>query len=127
MIEEWKDVAGYEGHYMVSNNGVLKTLSRIIKWYTGSDYQISERIIKGSNHPRGYMSIHLALNGAHSMRLVHRVVAIAFIPNPENYPCVNHIDGNKKNNNVSNLEWCTHKQNTDHAIRIGLYRSKKTG
>lgn len=68
----------------------------------------------------GYHFVALSKDNGYHNKLVHRLVAEAFIPNPNNYPCVNHKDGNKSNNSVSNLEWCTIKQNLHHAVETGL-------
>lgn len=88
--------------YTIDENGTVVSLQR--------DKTIKQR------EEAGYMRVSL-VNGSH---YVHRLVAQAFIPNPENKPCVNHKDGNKKNNNVYNLEWCTHKENSKHAYDMGL-------
>ena len=81
-----------------------------------------------SNHIdiNGYQKCSLTINGKEYTASVHRLVAQTFIPNPENKPCVNHIDGNKENNSVKNLEWVTHKENTAHAIKMGLFNPKST-
>lgn len=70
----------------------------------------------------GYRKVMLRNTGSYKFFLVHRLVGLAFIPNPENKPCVNHIDGDKKNNAASNLEWCTYSENTRHAVRLGLQK-----
>ena len=114
MTEEiWKDVVGYEGLYQVSNLGRIKNNKGKIKAY----------FLKRE----GYLSTHLYKNGKETPVYAHRVVAEAFIPNPENLPQVNHKDLNKKNNNVDNLEWCSRKENINHAIRNGVnrYEGKK--
>lgn len=110
IIEEiWKDVKGYEGLYSVSNLGRIK--SYLLFQGTGT----RERIRVLSLASAGYPCLCLQKNGKQSTFLVHRLVAQAFIPNPLNLPQVNHIDSNKKNNNVDNLEWVTHQKNIDHA------------
>ena len=81
---------------------------------------------------KGYLVAHLSKDNKAKNILVHRLVAESFIPNPNKYPCVNHIDGNKQNNNINNLEWCTHSENDLHAYKIGLRKasspwSGKTG
>lgn len=109
MEEEWRPVKGYEGLYEVSNMGRVKSLHR------------SQSIImkQHMNH-NGYMFLGLRKDGTRSTKLVHRLVATAFIRNPNNYKIVNHKDGNKNNNIVDNLEWCTSSYNSKHAYRIGL-------
>ena len=111
MQEIWKDVVGYEGLYKISNLGnVLSTRRNYSK---GCKY-----LTPFENG--GYDRVTLVVNSKHKNLLVHRLVAEAFIPNPEQKEAVNHIDGNKKNNTVDNLEWVTKQENTIHAINIGL-------
>ena len=106
MNEIWKDVKGYEGLYQVSNIGRIKSLRR--SWASKGE---SEHIMSPSI-TRGYAYIKLrGLDGKDESIPVHRLVAIAFIPNPNGYKCVNHKDENKINNNVENLEWCSLEYN----------------
>lgn len=111
MQEIWKDIPNYEGMYQVSNLGNVRSLhwnhSNVIK------------NLKPFNNG-GYLRVAFNTKNAHAKFLVHRLVAIAFIPNPENKEEVNHIDGDKTNNCVNNLEWVTRKENIHHAIRHGL-------
>ena len=111
MKEIWKDVAGFEGRYQVSNKGNVKSLR-----FLGHD---KERLMKLSEHHTGYLIVQLGKHPAKN-HLVHVLVAKAFIQAVEGKNYVNHIDGNKHNNCVDNLEWVTHKENTEHAIRTGL-------
>ena len=106
-VEEWRDVVGYEGLYKVSNLGNIKSL-------------IKDRLLKPSEHNRGYLLVVLTKNHKHKHCYVHRIVAEAFIKNIESKTEVNHIDGNKKNNRVENLEWCTGIENMLHACETGL-------
>lgn len=103
MEEVWKDVQGYEGLYMVSNLGNVKSMN-----YANRGY--ARNLVPKTNNS-GRLWVELAKNGARKPLLVHRLVATAFIPNPENFPEINHIDENPKNNEVRNLEWCTHEYN----------------
>ena len=108
--EEWRDVVGYEKYFKISNKGNVFS-------------KRSNKVLKLHTHPNGYYIFSTHLDGRKSKAIcfkVHRLVAKAFIDNPENKPVVNHIDGVKLNNNVNNLEWCTHKDNTKHAILMGL-------
>ena len=101
MKEIWKDIEGYEGLYQISNVGRVKRVE-------------TDRILKPLKHTKGYYRVELYKNGSQSKKLIHRLVAQAFIPNTENKPQVNHIDENKTNNVVSNLEWMTAKENLNH-------------
>lgn len=104
-VEIWKDIKGYEGKYQISNLGRLKNI-KSNRLYISKTY--GNKI---------YVNISLTSNGVTKTFLWHRVVAIAFIPNPQNKPCINHIDNNPANNGVENLEWVTHKENTAHAVK----------
>lgn len=104
MKEVWKDIEGYEGLYQVSNLGRVHSLYKNL-------------ILKGSEDSWGYLQVKLYKNGIKSNKKMHRLVAQAFIPNPENKPEVNHIDEDKTNNKLSNLEWSTAKENSNHGTR----------
>ena len=112
--EVWKDVVGYEGIYQVSNKGnvysVVRKDSRGIK--------IGGQTLKPRHQKNGYINVVLHKNGVRKTKSIHRIIAEAFIPNPNNFPQVNHIDEVKVNNNVENLEWCTSKYNNNHGTRI---------
>lgn len=115
-MEIWKDIKGYEGSYMVSNYGRVKSLEKNIKSHNCSRIQYRpERILKQYKSKWGYMRVYLTQNSIKKMFAVHRLVAMAFIDNPDNKPCVNHIDNNRNNNVVDNLEWCTYKENSQWA------------
>ena len=117
--EIWKDVIGYEGYYQVSNLGRVKGLSRPIignkRGYT-SEHFLKESIT------RGYKSVTFSVNKQHKTMKIHRLVAICFLDNPNNYPQINHKDGNKLNNCVSNLEWCDASFNNKHKYEVLGYK-----
>lgn len=120
--EIWKDIQGYEGIYQVSNLGRVKRLAHEDVYYRKDTNKqchrpVGEKILKLLHAHDGYLDICLMRNGADSYYAVHRLVAAAFIPNPENKPQVNHIDGNRSNNVVHNLEWCTCQENVQDQIR----------
>lgn len=116
MEEIWKDIPGYEGLYQISNKQMVKSLSR--KEFGGRNRIRGERILKPRTDRGGYLHVALSKNGETKNLSIHRLVAIAFIPNPDNKLCVNHIDGVKKNNSIDNLEWCTHSENTKHMFDV---------
>ena len=113
--EIWKDVLGFEGRYMVSNLGNVKSI--VTNHGKPQDKEIVKRIRSDTCN---YYYVQLSRNGKSTHKAVHRLVAECFIDNPENKPIVNHIDGNKHNNAADNLEWCTYSENLEHAFSIGL-------
>lgn len=108
--EIWKDIEEYEGLYQVSSLGIVKNSKG--------------RILKQGKSNKGYLKVNLCKEGKKKTFNIHRLVAQTFIPNPHNYPCVNHKDENPANNNVKNLEWCTVKYNNTYGTAIER-RSKK--
>lgn len=112
--EIWKDVVGYECLYRVSNFGRVKSVARMIMRSNGTPQRVYEKLmpIQIDSHT-GYNRITLAKDGCSKRIGVHRMVAQAFIPNPDKLPVVNHIDWDRTNNHVENLEWCTQKQNVE--------------
>lgn len=119
MKEIWKDIKGYEGLYQISSFGNVKSLDRYIINKNGDkQYFPGKYLTQGISD--SYLKVTLSKNNKQRTFRVHILVARAFIPNPENKPEVNHIDGNKKNNKVNNLEWNTRSENELHAYRNGL-------
>lgn len=117
LIEEWKDIQGYEGVYQVSNFGRVKSLERYRINNGGTKTLVKERILKPSTNNKGYSRVELSNKTARKPYLVHRLVAEAFIENPNNLPEVNHKDENKSNNRADNLEWITQKENLNYGTR----------
>ena len=112
-MEVWKDIPGYEGDYQISSSGMVK-----------STKQGKEKLIALSPMHRGYLQAHLSKDGKTAMLRVHRLVAKVFIPNPECKPEVNHINGDKTDNRVENLEWCTPSENVRHSYESGTHGTK---
>lgn len=119
--EIWKDIAGWENQYQVSNLGNIRSLDGWL-YYTRCN-RPHERVRYGKiirqTVSSGYKRACITRT---TNKIVHRLVAIAFVPNPLNLPEVNHIDGDKLNNRWDNLEWVTRKQNQEHAVKMGRYR-----
>lgn len=116
MKEIWKDIEGYEGLYQVSNLGRVKSLptQRNIGW---ANYTSKEKILKQCKNKYGYLTVCLHKGDSQKLHRVHRLVAIAFIDNPNGYKCVNHKDEDKTNNNISNLEFCSYSYNVNYGTR----------
>ena len=111
MAKVWSKIPG--SHYSVSINGEVRN-------------DLTGQIKTPHKNGSGYYDVHLYDNSKSTVHKIHRLVADAFIPNPEDKPCINHIDGNKTNNNVDNLEWVTHSENMKHAYRTGLAKPHPT-
>ena len=119
MIEEiWKPIEGYEGLYEVSNTGRVRSLDK----YDSMNRFLRGRILRLFTDGLGYLRAQLYSNSKRKSFLVHRLVAQAFIPNPDNLPQVNHRDENPSNDNVDNLEWCDGKYNVNYGTRIDRIR-----
>lgn len=114
MKEEWRNVVGWEGLYEVSTLGNVYSIR-------------TDRILKGqrTGDAGGYLGVDLSLGGIYKRYLIHRLVAEAFIDNPSQLSIVNHIDGNKQNNTLDNLQWTTVAQNTQHAYDTGLTNGRR--
>lgn len=119
MEEIWKDIEGYEGLYQVSNLGNVRSLDWGRRGFARNLYL--------KKHNRGYRHVELAKNGSKKSFTVHRLVAIAFLPNPNGYPEVNHKDEDKTNNAAKNLEWCTASQNVKHTMVLHPEKYREKG
>ena len=129
--EVWKDIQGYEGYYQISNMGRVKSVKRIV-WNNsrGCYVTVPERIMKGRKDKDGYLLAHLSKDGKAKNYKIHRLVAVAFIGNPNNLPVINHKNEIKSDNRVSNLEWCSYSYNNsynDKGKKIGKKAAKKLG
>ena len=125
-VEEWKDIPDYEGYYQISNLGRVKSLEKTLV--------IRERkcvykalIKKNGVSKRGYWEVSFCKNGKGIRKKIHRLLSICFINNPRNHPQVNHIDGNRLNNKISNLEWVNNRENSCHRVKSSNWTSQFTG
>lgn len=122
--EIWKDVKDFVGLYQISNYGQVKSLNRIVEYKNGKIYCYKTKILKQSIDSYGYAVVGLTKQKNIKTKKVHRLILEAFVPISEEKLQVNHIDENKLNNTLENLEWCTTKYNTNHGTSI-VRRSKK--
>lgn len=128
MEEIWKDIEGYEGCYQISTMGRIKSIDRYVPRKNGKLQHVYGRIMIPFDNGRGYKQVYLSKNGISKVHYVHRLVAVHFIENPNNFLEINHKDEDKANNCVDNLEWCTHKYNVNYgtaSIRTAIKQSKK--
>ncbi len=116
--EVFKEIVGYNGIYLVSNYGRV---------WTNYRKNGKERLLKEIVNSDGYLAVNLYMDGLMKTELIHRLVGLNFIANPQGKPYINHIDGNRTNNTVANLEWCTQKENVSHAINVlGRWSNSET-
>ena len=120
MKENWKEIDGYDGHYLISNTGVVKRLSYKTSRSDGTSRVLKEKTLKGKGNKRAHKRVSLWKNGKSEDHYVHRLVANAFIPKVRDKNYINHKDGNPRNNSIDNLEWCTIAENNLPARRTGL-------
>lgn len=120
MEEQWKEIEGFEGYYQISSFGRVKSVERYIQQKDGMKrpYKIPEKILKPKMKYNGYLGVGLAMGGKVQNSLIHRLVAAAFIPNPDGLPEVNHKNEDKKDNRVENLEWCSVSYNNCYGTRL---------
>lgn len=118
MLEKWKDINGYRGMYQVSNKGRVKSLERRVE--CGKGYRDLHSKILKPNNSDGYLFVVLHKGNKRKQYYIHRLVALHFIDNTKNKPTINHIDGDKKNNKLVNLEWSSYSENTRHAYDTNL-------
>ena len=121
MSEIWKDIIGYEGLYQVSNLGRVKSCERYVNHFPDGKRVVKERILK-HGLVKGYHNVQLSNNNIKITKLVAGLIATAFIYNNDKTLEINHKNGNRLDNRVDNLEWISHKENQEHAIKNKLYR-----
>ena len=113
-MEEWRSIPGYEGLYEVSNLGRVRSLDRYVKYSNGMIHLHKGKVLSPGKDTDGYLKVVLNCNRKCKTITVHRLVALTFIPNPDNLPIINHKDEDKTNNSVDNLEWCTQQYNLNY-------------
>lgn len=125
MEEIWKDIPEWEGFYQASTFGRVRSVDRVLMTQNSHGFlsprEHKGKIISPNTNNRGYLYLCLCKdNNHHWFAKVHRLIAMTFLPNPNHLSDVNHKDGDKLNNKVDNLEWCSHSENQKHALRTGL-------
>jgi hypothetical protein len=122
--KDWLDVPGYEGFYQINRSGIIRGVCRLVVLVNGKLREVPERLIKPRINNRGYLAVRLSRNGETKTKFIHKLLAQAFIPNPDNKPFVNHKNGIKTDIKLENLEWVTHSENIQHAYNTGLISPK---
>lgn len=123
-MEVFKDVKGFEGIYQISNLGTVKSKSRLVNNHSGFKKVLKEKYLKPHVSKTGYLVVDLKYNCKRKTFKLHRLIALHFIDNPNNLPFVNHIDGNKLNNEIHNLEWVSNRENCCH-FKLSIKKTSK--
>ena len=123
-METWIDAKNFEGYYEVSNTGKVRRKQCETIYKDGRVAHFSQTILKGTPNRKGYLRVYLSVKSKKYTKSLHRIVAESFIDNPLNKNTVNHVDCNKLNNHVSNLEWATNAENMRHAFANGIYNER---
>ena len=123
-MENYIDLVGFEGYYEVSDFGNIRRKKGQTIYKDGRIANFSEKVLKKAYNKKGYEVVYLSVGSVKHTKLVHRLVALSFIPNTENKATVNHKDLNKLNNTPDNLEWMTNKENMQHAFANGVYKER---
>jgi hypothetical protein len=118
----WKPVMGYEGLYEVSDSGIVQSILRLVKDKSDGIRIVKQKVLLQRIDRGGYLTVRLTKEGYTATHYVHRILGRAFISNPENKPCINHLNGCKTDNHLENLEWVTRSENARHAFKAGLSR-----
>jgi hypothetical protein len=124
-MENWKAIKGYEGIYEVSDHGNVRSVDRTVNDNGGPRFVFGVNL-KGERNKQGYLRFTLCEGSGKRKFFAHQLVALNFINNPEGHKCVNHKDCDKANNRLENLEWCNHKQNSQHAANNGLMKGNSS-
>lgn len=124
LLDYWKDIPGYDRH-QASYNGFMRHLGKVNQRRGYIFEWVPEQYLNPTNNGIGYLKITITIYGIQYNEYVHVLVAKAFIPNPDNLPEINHLNTNKSDNRVPNLERCTHKQNMEHAAKLGRMKRRK--
>ena len=125
-MEIWKNVVGFEEQYEISNLGNLRSKERFVKHWRGGERKYKSNFKNIRLNDKGYFRCNLKNEGKRYDFTIHRLVALAFIPNEENKPFINHKNGIKTDNRVENLEWCNQSENVTHAVKNRLIKTKLT-
>lgn len=130
MTEEWRDIPGFEGFYQASNTGRIRSLDRIVtRMRRGFEQKYFKAgiVLKSTPTKRGYFRVLICIDPIRIHKTVHQLVALTFIPNPNNLKELNHKNGVKADNQPENLEWCTRRHNIQHAFDTGLNKGSQFG
>ena len=126
MLEVWKSICDFEGFYEISNLGNVRSVERLVHKSNGRHAIFKSNPLKPTMGA-GYFRVVLSMEGFKRTLSIHRLIAIAFIPNPKKLSCINHKNGIKTDNSLGNLEWCSYSENTKHAFKTGLLTSGLKG